>query len=189
MSRSTRSRAIELAWIVVAAIAAMTAMPMQASPVRAPALPPSVSALAPGLTAQGGGELTFFGISVYDGWYWSAAGGWPQDGPYALDLIYHRDLDGDAIAKRSIEEIAKLGYGSTAQRARWRELLAGILPDVRRGDRLTGVSLRTGAVRYFHNGAPIGEIAEPGFAQAFFGIWLDPKSSRADFRQKLLGAP
>ena len=43
-------------------------------------------------------------------------------------------------------------------------------------------------MRYFHNGTPIGEIADPGFAQAFFGIWLDPKSSRADFRQKLLGA-
>ena len=43
-------------------------------------------------------------------------------------------------------------------------------------------------MRYFHNGKPIGEIAEPGFAQAFFGIWLDPKTSRADFREKLLGA-
>ena len=56
------------------------------------------------------------------------------------------------------------------------------------GDRLTGVKTATGSMRYFHNGKPIGEIADPGFAHAFFGIWLDPKSSRADFRKKLLGA-
>jgi len=52
---------------------------------------------------------------------------------------------------------------------------------------LVAVSLDDGAVQYFHNGAPIGEIADPGFARAFFAIWLDPKSTRADFREKLLG--
>jgi hypothetical protein len=56
-----------------------------------------------------------------------------------------------------------------------------ILPDVRNGDRLTGVHTNTGAVRHFYSGRPIGTIDEPGFARAFFGIWLDPKSSRAAF--------
>jgi hypothetical protein len=67
--------------------------------------------------------------------------------------------------------------------------MAQLFPDVRRGDRLTGVSLDGGSVRFFHNGAPIGDIADPGFAHAFFAIWLDPKSTRADFREKLLGRP
>jgi hypothetical protein len=154
---------------------------------RAPPLPASVVALAPDLKAQGGGELTFFGLSVYDGWYWSPAGGWPHSGPYALDLHYHRKLEGASIAQRSVDEIAKLGYGTSDERTRWGALMAKIFPNVARGDRLTGVYTGAGAVRYFHNGKPIGEIAEPGFAQAFFGIWLDPKTSRTDFREKLLG--
>ena len=171
---------VALALIAMASLAHATAD-------RAPPLPPDVARLAPGLKPQGGGLLTWFGLSIYDGWYWAQARGWPGAGPYALDLHYHRDLVGAKIAERSVEEIAKLGYGSAADHARWGARMAQLFPDVRRGDRLTGVSLHDGAVQYFHNGAPIGEIADPGFARAFFAIWLDPKSTRADFREKLLG--
>ncbi len=152
-----------------------------------PPLPASVIQVAPNLKVQGGGELTFFGIAVYDGWFWSPVQGWPNQGPYALDLHYHRDLAGAKIAQRSVDEIARLGYGSPGERARWGQLMTRIFPDVRSGDRITGVYTTAGTVAYFHNGKPIGEIAEPGFAHAFFGIWLDPKTSRSDFRQKLLG--
>ena len=193
MSPSTRSRGRRpagpragLAALAAAALLALSPL-AQATAERAPPLPPDVARLAPGLKAQGGGLLTWFGVSVYDGWYWIDARGWPEAGPYALDLHYHRDLVGAKIAERSVEEIAKLSYGTGAERARWGARMAQVFPDVRRGDRLTGVSLDGNAVRFFHNGAPIGEIADPGFAHAFFAIWLDPRSSRADFRDKLLG--
>ena len=55
------------------------------------------------------------------------------------------------------------------------------------GDRMTGVNVPGVGARFFHNGTPVGEVAEPAFAQAFFGIWLDPKTSRPDFRKQLLG--
>jgi hypothetical protein len=193
MSANTRSSASDGAArplaaflpLVFALVLAVTAAPARA--VNAPPLPPQVLELAPNLKVQGGGELTFFGISVYDGYYWSPARGWSQDGPFALDLHYHRALDGAKIAERSVSEIAKLGYGTTEQRSRWGEEMRRMFPDVRRGDRLTGVNLPGGVVRYFHNGKSIGEIADPGFARAFFGIWLDPKTSQLDFRQLLLG--
>ena len=171
--------------LVFALILAMTAVPTHA--VNAPPLPPQVALLAPNLKVQGGGELTFFGISVYDGYYWSPTRGWAQDGPFALDLHYHRALDGEKIAERSVGEITKLGYGTAEQRSRWGEEMKRVFPDVRRGDRLTGIHLPGGVVRYFLNGKSIGEIADPGFARAFFGIWLDPKTSQLDFRQMLLG--
>ena len=155
----------------------------------APPLPTAIVQLTPAMKAQGGGLLTFFGISVYDGWFWSAAPGWPQAGPYALDLHYHRSLEGAKIAERSVDEITKLGLGSAADRARWGELMTRVFPNVKSGDRLTGVNVGTGTVHYFYNGKSIGEISDAGFADAFFGIWLHPKSSRADFRQKLLGTP
>jgi Chalcone isomerase-like len=170
---------------VVATLLAMPSAPAFAGD--APPLPPQVTALVPGLEVQGGGLLTFFGISVYDGYYWSPSRGWTQDGAFALDLHYHRTLDGAKIAERSVHEIAKLGYGNAEQRARWGEEMKRVFPDVRKGDRITGVNLPGGVVRYFYNGKPIGDIADPGFSQAFFGIWLDPKSSQLNFRQLLLG--
>jgi hypothetical protein len=193
MSASTRLSASDgaarpLAAFVPLLFALMLAVTAaSARAVNAPPLPPQVTELAPNLKVQGGGELKFFGISVYDGYYWSPTRGWSQDGPFALDLHYHRALDGAKIAERSVSEIAKLGYGTTEQRSSWGEQMRRMFPDVRRGDRLTGVNLPGGVVRYFHNGKSIGEIADPGFARAFFGIWLDPKTSQLDFRQLLLG--
>ena len=155
--------------------------------VEAPPLPSSVTSLAPSLKPQGGGELRFFGLSIYDGYFWSPTRSWTGSAPYALDLHYHRKLDGVAIAERSVEEIAKLGTGTPAQRQRWGDAMRRIFPDIGKGDRLTGLHLPDGTARFFHNGRAIGEIDDPGFAQAFFGIWLDPRTSRADFRRKLLG--
>lgn len=188
MWASTRSWRRKHALVALAMAGALTtAAPAEAFNTAAPPLPRTVQDIAPNLAVRGGGVLTFLGFSVYDGWYWTSARGWPADSAYALDLVYHRDLVGEMIAQRSVEEIAKLGYGTPEQRTRWGALMARIFPDVRKGDRLTGVHTAGGTVRYFHNGQPIGSIDEPGFARAFFAIWLDPKSSRADFRQKLLG--
>ena len=65
--------------------------------------------------------------------------------------------------------------------------MKAIFPTVGKGDRLTGVNVPSRGAAFFHNGKPIGEIVEPAFAQAFFGIWLDPRTSRPDFRSRLLG--
>ncbi len=173
------------ACLALALALAMT--PARGYAMDAPPLPPRVLELVPDLKVQGGGELTFFGISVYDGYYWSPGRGWSKDGPFALDLHYHLALDGAKIAERSVGEITKLGLGTAEQRARWGREMKRVFPDVRGGDRITGVNLPGGVVRYFYNGNAIGDIADPGFAHAFFGIWLDPKSSQSDFRQTLLG--
>lgn len=189
MSPNTHSSGVDRVGtlLVACALALLTSVGMARA--AAPPLPASIMALAPAMKAQGGGLLTFFGISVYDGWYWSAAPGWPQTGPHALDLHYHRSLDGAKIAERSVEEITKLGLGSAADRVRWGAAMTRVFPDVKPGDRLTGINVGNGVVRYFYNGKPIGDIGDAGFADAFFGIWLDPDSSRADFRKKLLGSP
>jgi len=155
--------------------------------VPAPPLPASVAALAPGLRPQGGGEMRFLGLSIYDGWFWADGHAWRPEGPYLIDLHYHRSLDGARIAERSVAEIESIGRGTPEERMRWAEAMRRIFPNVGKGDRITGVCLPPGIVRYFLNGSFIGEIADPQFARAFFGIWLDPKSSRADFRKKLLG--
>jgi len=197
MSDSTRLSRAErgLSIVLVAALSAVAflgagsfrAAAASDQAIDAPALPPAVVLLAPGLRAQGGGEMTFFGLSIYDGWYWGDGPTWSTDRAYALDLHYHRNLDAALIAQRSVDEMEKIGRSTVEQRQRWGEAMRRVFPNVRIGDRITGLHLAAGTVRYFHNGAPIGEIADDGFAQAFFGIWLDPKTSRADFRKKLFG--
>ena len=188
MLRNTPSSAAErVRALLLAGALALLMAPALLRAATPPPLPPAVAAIAPSLTLRGGGELTYFGLSVYDGWYWTAGPGWPQAGPYALDLHYHRSLDGARIAARSVDEIAKLGFGSAAERERWGEAMTRLFPDVKRGDRITGVNVGGGVVHYFFNGKAIGEIGDPGFADAFFGIWLHPKTSQAKFRQKLLG--
>lgn len=153
----------------------------------APPLPATVTALAPEARPLGGGEMRVFGFAVYDGWYWAGAREFSTAQPFALDLHYHRALDGAKIAERSVEEIAKLGYGTAAERSRWGEAMKAIFPSVSKGDRITGVNLPALGARFFHNGRPIGEVADPSFARAFFAIWLDPRTSRPDFRERLLG--
>jgi hypothetical protein len=93
------------------------------------------------------------------------------------------------IAERSVDEIAKLGYGTPDQRARWGVLMKQIFPDVVDGDRIVGVYLPQSGARFYYNGKAIGEIQDREFAKAFFGIWLDPRTSEPALRKKLLGAP
>ena len=189
MSRNTRSSPADGARALACALAAGFAVAASAGhlSVAAPPLPAAVAVLAPGLQPQGGGELTFFGLSIYDGWYWSGAHAWAPGGTYVLDLHYHRNLEGASIADRGLAEIEGIGVGNPAQRQRWGEAMRRIFPNVRKGDRITGVNLPPGIARFYFNGQPIGEIDDPEFARAFFGIWLDPRTSRPDFRKQLLG--
>jgi hypothetical protein len=174
-----------LALCAAAALAVGTAFAM--GKVSPPPLPERVAALAPDARPQGGGELRYFGLSIYDGFYWSPARSFSVTQAFALDLHYHRTLTGDGIAGRSIDEIRKLGIGSPGEHTRWLEAMQRLFPDVRKGDRLTGVNIPGHGAKFFHNGASIGEIADTKFARAFFGIWLDPQTSRPDFRERLLG--
>jgi Chalcone isomerase-like len=186
MSTSSRSVARSAAALALASFLAMSdARAADAS--KAPPLPDAVSALSPQARVQGGGELRFLGLTVYDGFFWSPSRGYSLDLPFALDLHYKRPLQGGKIAERSVDEIAKLGLGTPEQRTRWGAAMKAIFPDVGKGDRLTGVNLPGAGARFFHNGKPIGEVTDPAFAQAFFGIWFDPKTSRPDFRKRLLG--
>jgi hypothetical protein len=174
-----------LAFGAAAALAAGDALAMAKGP--PPPLPEPVAALSPEVRPQGGGELRYFGLSIYDGFYWSPARSFSVTQPFALDLHYHRHLKGDGIAERSIEEIRKLGLGTPDEHSRWRDAMRRLFPDVKKGDRLTGVNVPGRGAKFFHNGTPIGEIADTAFARAFFGIWLDPRTSRPDFRRLLLG--
>lgn len=172
---------------------------------RAEAPPAVVLQHAPGVEMRGSGTLRWLGLRIYDAVLWAAparpAGTNGTTGttgttvadfdytrPFALQLRYARSLKGAAIAERSVEEITRLGLGSPAQRAQWGAAMRRLFPDVVDGTTLAGVHLPGRGARFYLNGQPLGEIADPAFSQAFFAIWLDAKTSAPELRSALLGA-
>ena len=146
--------------------------------------------MLPGARTQGEGRLRFMGLRVYDIRLWSgqpaSASTWPEL-PLALVIEYARDLDGAAIAERSLKEMRRQGEIADASSARWLEAMKQIFPDVRAGDRVTGLQLPGTGARFYVNGRLQGELPDAEFARRFFGIWLSPRTSEPDLREALLG--
>jgi hypothetical protein len=157
------------------------------APAFAQVLPQSATPLLPDVRPAGQGRLTWFGLHVYDARLYVSGQGFRADAPYALALRYARDFPGARIADTSVDEMRRLGFGDEADQRRWREAMRGLFPDVKRGDELTGIALPGRGAVFFHNGRRIGAVDDPEFAEAFFAIWLDPRTRAADLRRELLG--
>jgi len=107
--------------------------------------------------------------------------------PLALELVYARTLYGERIAKASVDEMLKVGFGTPAQHAAWLEAMKRVFPDVSEGTQLVGIYQPGGATRFLRDGQPVGEIADPEFGKAFFAIWLHTKTSAPKLRLALFG--
>jgi hypothetical protein len=157
-----------------------------AMPATAQRLPPSASDLA-SLREAGAGTFRWFGFHIYDARLWVEGEGFAPDRAFALGLRYAREFKGTAIAQSSTDEIRRLQLADESRIVRWDAEMRRIFPTVRPGDEIVGLHRPSRGVEFFHNGAPIGEIADPSFARAFFGIWLDPRTKGPELRLALLG--
>lgn len=168
-------------------VAATLALSALAGAAHAQLLPAELAGSSPPLRESGAGEYRYFGFHVYDSRLWVTRERPEPDSVFVLGLRYSRDFRGNRIARQSDEEIRRLGIGSEAERVRWLEEMTRLFPDVKQGDELAGQNLPGRGIRFFHNGRPIGEVADAGFARAFFAIWLDPRTRGPDLRSALLG--
>jgi len=135
-----------------------------------------------GMKRWGQGSFRRFGFLVYEATLW--AGDDPLQPPLALRLDYKRTIRGRAIAEASVEEMRRF-VGNESQLSAWGEQMQRIFPDVTPGDHLTGV-YRDGVARFYQGDRLLGIIDSPGFAEAFFAIWLDPRTSAPGLRADLL---
>ena len=156
---------------------------------KAPAqsLPALLAAEAQPLRESGAGRFRWYGFHVYDARLWVSGERYDAATPFALGLRYARTFTGAAIATSSIEEIRRLGATDATLLARWESEMQRVFPNVAAGDDLVGLHRPRRGVAFYLNGRAIGEIADAGFAQAFFGIWLDPRTRGVDLRTALLG--
>jgi hypothetical protein len=135
----------------------------------------------------GSGEMRWFGLALYDATLY-VAGTDVERAPLALHLRYRRDISRERLVQASIAEMRRLGADS-AQLKRWEAELNRVFPDVASGDSITGMRLPGKGVRFFHQDAACGDIADPDFGHWFFAIWLDPKSHSPALRSRLLQGP
>jgi hypothetical protein len=144
------------------------------------------SAAAPtGLRRWGSGAFRRFGFLVYEATLWAAAD--PQQPPLALRLDYKRSIAGQDIAAASVKEMRKL-IADPQKLDAWGERMAQIFPDVRDGDHILGVWQADG-VRFLQGDRMLGSVPDAAFARAFFGIWLDERTSAPELRAALLRPP
>ncbi|WP_371875603.1 chalcone isomerase family protein [Duganella aceris] len=135
---------------------------------------------------SGQGTFTWFGLTIYSAELWVGPQGYSATAPLVLDLRYARSLSGRKIAEASVDQMEKTGAGSEAQRAAWLQKMKAIFPDVQEGSRLSGVFLPGQGMRFYRDGKELAMVADPAFAQAFVGIWLDPATSAPKLRAALL---
>lgn len=141
----------------------------------------------PNASKVGEGRLSIVFWDVYDATLYAPYGKWNPEKPHALSIRYFREIDGAAIAERSIVEIRKQGFSDEKLLADWHKQMLGIFPNVSDGTELTALFTSQKTTDFYHNGKRIGSINAPLFSKHFFDIWLSEKTSEPELRKALLG--
>ena len=196
MTRASR-RTVLRACLAPLLLRAAGTVPAQPSP--APAaphadtaadLPAELKAALSQARFVGKARLTFWGFEVYDARLWAPAGFVAARFgafPLALELAYLRDFKAVDIAERSLKEMRRTQPIGDDQAAQWKAGMLRAIPDVRKGDRITGIHRPGGGASFWVNGQASGEVRDAEFSRLFFGIWLSPKTSELPMRAALLG--
>lgn len=169
---------------LVCAAALVGALPARANPPE-----PSLTAALQDKTSVGQARLKVWGFDVYDATLFARSGFDPArygEQRFALELAYLRNFEGADIAERSIEEMRRVAPFDDARAATWLKAMTDLFPDVKKGDRITGVHVPGSGARFYLNGRLLGEVADDAFSRQFFGIWLSPRTSQPRMRETLL---
>lgn len=133
--------------------------------------------------------MRYLGFKVYEIRLWRRGPSFSREAPFALELEYATRFKGRDIAARSIEEMKAQGYSDAAALGRWRQSMQRLFPDVSAGDRLIGIAIPGKEARFFAGDRLLGTVEDPAFVEAFFDIWLSPRTRAPRVRQALLGTP
>ncbi|MEY3969256.1 MAG: hypothetical protein RI968_415 [Pseudomonadota bacterium] len=149
------------------------------------------------LTPVGQGSLRFLGLRIYEASLFSVPNATGEskltapnqvfNQPFVLQIHYARSISLEQLAERSIKEMEGLGLVPKSSREQWLAHLFKSFRAVNSGDRITGVFRPNRGASFYLNGVLVHEVADPQFAEAFFRIWLDPKTSEPSLRRALLG--
>ncbi len=172
-----------LHWALAVAIA-LASMTVAANP-----LPQELRQNLPGASLGGHARFTFLGFDLYDARLWAEPGFTTERydlHPFALELTYLRDFTGESIADRSVVEMRRQPGATEAQFDTWKRWMRSAFPNVRKGDRITGLHRPGEGALFLVNGLPVGALRDADFSRRFFGIWLSAQTSDSRLREILL---
>jgi len=155
-------------------------------------VPPGLSANVDNPIGQGqfsmvgSGQLTWWGMTVYDVVLYAPEGTYRPETPHSLEITYRFSFTQAQLASRSLEEIERL-YGKRSNREAVLAQFRSVFPDVAPGDRITALHRPGEGADFYRGNVPLGRIADAGLAADFFSIWLDPGTSNPGLRSQLLG--
>ena len=152
-----------------------------------PPLPEAVIGKSPELRPVGEGRLRWLGLHIYDAALWTGESSVSLRSEFALDIRYARNIPARRLVGTSAKEMRRLGFGDAAQREQWSREMARVFPDISKGDRLTGVNRPGIGAEFYHNGRFVGLVEDVEFSDAFFSIWLDPRTREPGLRESLIG--
>jgi len=146
------------------------------------------------LSEVGSGELTWFGLDVYEARLFNGGGpfaGIESDGPVALQITYRRDISREKLVETTRKEWRRLeddlGLPAAERVNEWLAEIDAIWPDVTPGDKITALVEPSGPTQFFGNDGLLGTVPDPAFGPAFLGIWLHPETKVERLRAQLLG--
>ena len=142
----------------------------------------------------GSGELTWFGLEVYEARLHSGTPEFQGLGaavPVALEITYRRNISSERLVETTAKEWRRLrtelDLPGVERLQPWLDAVAEIWPDVTPGDRIIARVEPGGPTFFYGNDGLLGVVEDPGFGPAFLGIWLHPESRDASLRAALLG--
>lgn len=169
----------------------LLAAALAVAPARADAMP---AGPFEALVEVGSGELTWFGLSVYDARLLSGHPdfqGLDSAEPMALELTYRRKISSQRLVESTAKEWRRLegelALPGKERRQQWLDAVAEIWPDVTPGDRIIARYEPGGPTLFYGNDGLLGVVDDPEFGPAFLGIWLHPETRDTALRAALLG--
>jgi len=147
----------------------------------------AITKTIPNAKIVGEGRLTYMLLNVYDATLYAPHAQLTNNQPFALSIHYLREINGNDIANRSIEEMRRQGLQDEEMLKTWHAEMSAIFPDVQNGTVLTAVFTPGKHTEFFQNNRSIGTINGDDFLHYFSGIWLSEKTSEPALREKLLG--
>jgi len=138
------------------------------------------------LSAEGTGELTWWGIKVYDATLYARDGSYHPDHPHAIRITYQLKFSREQLARKSLEEIERI-FGTQPDRDALFQQLQTLFREITPGDHILSIHYPGQGAEFYSEGVVLGRIEDERLAAAFFSIWLDPETREPDLRAQMLG--
>lgn len=139
------------------------------------------------LKLQGRGIYTFFLLDVYEATLWTSGTKNIYEGELNLQLKYKMNFEGKDIVKQTKKEFESAGVTSENSE-KWVVELDSIFPDIKKGDSILASYKPFSGIKFYLNEKKfLGEVKDMELSKSFLDIWLGPKSSDPELRDRLLG--